>query len=274
MNLKLILDTSACSHIAFSPNRKQIEAHLDSEFRRVVSVQTFWELMDQIDGGDGTHFDNDKQVLRVAAGTNSNPTMLPIPIAHATQTVLNLPRPTVALGPDDLKEMYAVIMKAKTRDELYTGVLLDEATGETMGVDPHVLREQQQQEEEAHIERLQRGKQSRSTRASPAEWAFALAKQLNVLLKPEQASQLGHSLDAAYRFDCHIWKLVTTLNAKYNFEKHRNDWTDLQQTMYLCDPAIHLITADKGIIHKVLGSHQADRVIYLFDYMKQNDLML
>jgi hypothetical protein len=97
--VKLILDTSACSRIASSPQRKEIEGHLDSRFRRVVSVPTFWELLDKIDGGDGSHFDTDKEVIRVAAGRISRPLMLPTSLSYAVETVLKLPRPSAPLPP-------------------------------------------------------------------------------------------------------------------------------------------------------------------------------
>jgi hypothetical protein len=228
--------------------------------------------MEQIEGGDGTHFNADKEVLRVAAGTYSNPIILPMPIAYAIQTVLNLQRPSIAVGPDELKTLYSVIMRAKSRDELYRGVRPHGAVRQRVGFYPHVVREQLQEGEGAHIKRLRWAKQSGISLPSRGEWTFNLAKQMGLVLQPEQASWLGESLDASYRFDSHIWKLA--MGPNYNFEKHRNDWTDLQQTMYLCDPAIHVMTADKGIVQKVKGSHQADRIIYLPDYVKQNALVL
>jgi hypothetical protein len=265
------LDTSACSRIASSPNRKQIEAHLDLYFRRVVSVQTFWELMDRVDLGDGTDFEDNKRVLRIAAGTYSNPIMLPMPIAHAIETILKLPRPEGAVGPHDLKRLYAVIMRAKTRNELYIGVRPRGIVRKRIGFKACVIRQQQEHGEEVHIAGLRRAKRTKVNLCCRDEWAFNLAKRLGLMLDPEQASRLGESLDAAYTLDLYISKLA--MGPNYNFEKHRNDWTDLQQTMYLCDPAIHVMTAEKGMLQKVRGSHQADRVIYLFDYLKQNALV-
>jgi hypothetical protein len=269
---RLILDTSACNRIASSPNHKQIEAHLDLYFRRVVSVQTFWELMDRVDGGDGTHFEDNKRVLRIAAGTYSNPIMLPMPIAHAIQTILKLPRPEGAVGPHDLKRLYAVIMRAKSRNELYIGVRPGSIVRKRIGFKACVIRQQQEEGEQAHIAGLRRAKRTNVNLYPRDEWAFNLAKQLGSMLEPEQASRLGETLDAAYTFDLYIAKLAKEPN--YYFEKHRKDWADLQQTMYLCDPAIYVMTANERIVQRVKGSHHADRVIYLLDYLKRNALVV
>jgi hypothetical protein len=102
--LKLILDTCACSRIAISPGRKEIEADLDSRFRRVVSVQTLWELLDKVEGGDGSYFRDDKEVLNVAAGTRPA-LILPNPLSYAIETVLKLPRPNVPLPPKVFKQI-------------------------------------------------------------------------------------------------------------------------------------------------------------------------
>jgi hypothetical protein len=197
---RLILDTSACNRIASSPNHKQIEAHLDLYFRRVVSVQTFWELMDRVDGGDGTHFEDNKRVLRIAAGTYSNPIMLPMPIAHAMQTILKLPRPEGAVGPHDLQRLYAVIMRAKSRNELYIGVRPGGIVRKRIGFKACVIRQQQEEGEQAHIAGLRWAKRTNVNLYPRDEWAFKLAKQLG------QCSNRSRLLG-------------------WGEAKHRNDWT-------------------------------------------------
>jgi len=87
-----------------------------------------------------------------------------------------------------------------------------------------------------------------------------------MLLDDEQAAELGNRLDAAYQFDLHVWREATAPASNYNPEKHANDWADVQQTMCLCDPAIHLLTADGKLVNKVAASHQANRVLFLPGY--------
>src|ERR1035437_5094657 len=100
-NPRLILDTSACCRIQRSSKRKEIEGHFETTFRRVVSVQTLWELMDRISGGDGSHFLEDQQAFNIAAGRR-HPRMLPMPIAYAIEIVLKLPRTKEGLNPESL----------------------------------------------------------------------------------------------------------------------------------------------------------------------------
>ena len=272
--MKLILDTSACSRVATSPNRKKIEEHLDSRFRRVVSVPTFWELLDKIDGGDGSHFDADKEVIKVAAGRTRSPMMLPNPLSYAVETVLKLPRPSRPIPPKVFKQAYELVMKARTRKELYEGVPVLRGLKQVRQFDPTVVRQQQDEGEQAHIERLKWAKRTKMEFLPPNEWARAVVKQLGVTLDDPQAAELADRLDAAYHFDVEVWKVVTAQDSSYNAEKHGNDWLDMQQTLYLCDPAIHVVTADKPLCKKIKASHQANRVHYLPDYLVQNGLSL
>ena len=101
-----------------------------------------------------------------------------------------------------------------------------------------------------------------------------MMKQVGVTLDDRQAADLANHLDAAYRFDGEVWKVLTVPGSNYNAGKHANDWLDMQQTMYLCDPSIHLITADKPLCKKISASHQANRVHYLPDYLQQNGLSI
>jgi hypothetical protein len=112
---RLILDTSACKHIAKSSRRAEIEAQIDKRYRRVVSVPTFWELLEQFKGDHyGTHFRDDKEVIRVAAGTRRPALMLPHPLAYAIETVLKLKPQQASVNPDELRRLYEVIVKAAT----------------------------------------------------------------------------------------------------------------------------------------------------------------
>jgi hypothetical protein len=269
---KLILDTSACSRIARSPHRSEIEAHLDSRFRRVVSVQTFWELLHQIEGGDGSQFNDDRQVIKVASGMSRKLLVLPNPLSYATEIVLKLPRLSAPIPPEEFKRMYTTIMKAKTRDELYDGVPVIRGLKYLRQFVPEVVRRQQEEGEQAHVERLKWAKRKKLPFLPADEWAIAMMKQVNISLDEQQAAELGNRLDAAHQFDMQVWKAAIAPKSNYNPEKHRNDWIDLQQTMYLCDPSIHLMTADKPLCKKISASHQANRVHFLPDYLAQEGL--
>jgi hypothetical protein len=271
---KLILDTSACSRIARSAHRSQIETALDSKFRRVVSVQTFWELLQQIEGGDGSHFNADREVIKVAVGASRPPFFLPNPLGFAIETVLKMPRPSVSASPKALKQTYELILKARTRDELYAGVPVIRGLRQVRQFDPEVVKQQQDEGEQFHVYRLKEMKRIKWEKPTPEKWARAMMVQTGLALSDQQAAELGRSLDAAYLFDMQVWKDATAPNSSYNPERHKNDWTDLQQTIYLCDPSIRLITADRPLLKKIAASEQAVRAFYLPDYLQRQGLLL
>ena len=127
-------------------------------------------------------------------------------------------------------------MKARTRKELYEGVPVLRGMKQVRQFAPEVVRQQQEEGEQAHIERLKWAKRRKVKFLSPAEWARATVKQVEVTIDDQQAAELADRLDAAYHFDVEVWKVVTAPDSTYNAEKHGNDWLDMQQTLYLCDP--------------------------------------
>ncbi len=130
----LVLDTSACSLICDSANRGAIDTLLQSKFRRAVSIQTFWELLDKISGGDGSFFAKDKEVIKMAAG-RTRPLFLPTPVAYAIQVVLKVPRPEDKPNASGVQADISSVRAAKTRDELYTGVRLPGAVNQRVVFD-------------------------------------------------------------------------------------------------------------------------------------------
>ena len=68
---KIILDTNVCGKLltaAYRDDVERIKRRLSQTFRIVVSAGTFIELLDAIRGGDGTHFESDKERLRLMSG--------------------------------------------------------------------------------------------------------------------------------------------------------------------------------------------------------------
>ncbi|MDP8980240.1 MAG: hypothetical protein M3O35_06585 [Acidobacteriota bacterium] len=77
-----------------------------------------------------------------------------------------------------------------------------------------------------------------------------------------QSSLLGARLDAAYCYQKQTFRTVFT-DSKYNVANHDGDWVDNQQLFYLCDPGMHLLTDDDGIVKKSASSTQCKRVLPL-----------
>lgn len=237
-------------------------------------MPTFWELLHQIEGGDGKQFSADQEVIKVASGTKRPLMMLPNPLSFAIQTVLRLPPPVAPLPPDEFKKGYRLVLKARTRDELYTGVPVIRGAKQLRQFAPDIVRLQQQEGEEAHIERLKWAMRRKVSFLSPSEWAKAMLKQAKLTIDDQQAAMFTDRLDAAYQFDMEVLKQASARGGQYNPTKHGNDWLDMQQTIYLCDPDIELLTEGRGLFRKVAKSHQRDRVLHLPEFLSQRGLAL
>jgi hypothetical protein len=201
--------------------------------------------------------------------------MLPNPLSYVVETVLKRPRLSEPVPPQTFKRMYQIIMKARTWDELYSGVRLVSGTRQLTCFDFDIVRRQQAECEEAHVLRLKRMKATTLRFSSASEWAqIMLRNNIDISISDDEAVELGNRLDAAYHFEKDTWQAATASKSLYNPKHHGNDWTDMQQTMYLSDPAIYVLTADRRLCRKIAGSRQANRVLYLPEYLKGRGLSL
>lgn len=272
---KLILDTSVCGKIVVSKNKDAIRRRLHRDYRLVVSPNTLAELSDAIQGGDGSHFESDRERLRVAAG-NGIPIFVEWPVTFALKHILKLPHPPKMPRAKEFEQWFRVILRAKDRDGLFAGTVRRPLLGRNyrQGFDPQVVRRQQEKGETAHVERLKAVSHKNESPPSPETWAAEMAKMLGFDLTPEQKVVFAKDLDAAYRYDVFLWKAATAPNNSYDFNKHKNDWIDAQQLFYLCDPDIRLLVEDKTLASRSMGSPQMCQVVRFKDYLKQHGLSL
>ena len=120
--------------------------------------------------------------------------MLPNPLSFAVETVLKLPRPAAPIAPQEFKRMYTVIMRAKTRDELYSGIRLVKWNRQVTYFDPDIMRRQQEEGEQAHVERLKWAMRKKVSFLSADGWATAMMEQVQMSLDDKQAAELGRRL--------------------------------------------------------------------------------
>jgi hypothetical protein len=73
-------------------------------------------------------------------------------------------------------------------------------------------------------------------------WAEKILRDLGKPLSRPNVAIVLERLDAAYRFDRHLWQLIR--NSEYDFSKHRGKIVDAQQLYYLCQPDIYFVTND------------------------------
>lgn len=269
MKPTLILDTGACGEIRDSRVKKAIIEHLKERFRFGISIATFWELIDAIYGSDDVFFERDRERLQVASGYSSRPLILPTAGAFAIQRLLRLPPPETALTQKDYKRIFSVIMKAKSHTELLTGVRMPGAVNQRVAFDPKIVRRQMAEGEEFHIERLKLARKRGLRLPEPELWVRNLVSSLE--LSDDQAKIMAKGLKAAYSFDRQLWEAAVDLKNPYNFEKHKNDWIDWQQTIYLCDPSVHFMTCDKKLLNR-MASSVSNHVHHLPTYLRGNNL--
>jgi hypothetical protein len=89
------------------------------------------------------------------------------------------------------------------------------------------------------------------------EWLKCRVKQYTGARRHE----LLEALSAYHEFD--IEKLKVALNNpgfRPGNKSNQNDALDSQQLAYLCDPALHFVTCDKGYLRKIKKSSQTDRI--------------
>lgn len=270
---KLILDTNVCGKLltpSYSGDLEGIKRRLSRNFRVVISFVTFIELLDAIKGGDGTHIEFDKQRLRLMVG-GGRATFLRLPGAFALSKVLGIKPadlPSVSkLGPADFEKWFRLVLAAEDRDELRGSVQHPlEQRRVASAFDPTNITHELQAAKAAHRKLLEDVRDGKRPTPSADVFAAGIALALGLRIQPSQATLLANRLDAAYQYRKAICAVVA--NGSYNFEKHDGDWNDYQQLFYLCDPQMHLLTDDGGILKRVGRSAQKDRILLLRDFLR------
>jgi len=72
----------------------------------------------------------------------------------------------------------------------------------------------------------------------------------------EDPDGLLRHIDAYWKFRCSMLDLHG-----YNFEKHKNDFYDAHQLIYLADPALYLVIDDRPFVCKIPASDQRSRIL-------------
>lgn len=260
---KIIFDTNVCGKLLLPPYLQQlaeIQSRLARRFAVYASPNTFMELLDAIKGGSGEHFEADKARLRIMAG-GGQVRFLSFPITSALKRVLGLKVPLTKLGPDELKEAFRIVLRAKTRDDLLAGDVRKSGSGRRRhGIDPDLIASPMLWGEMQHVASLDKLKQGTHLFPPPDQWAADMACDVGCALTPQQAKILANSLDAAYTYDAELHRLI---KGGYNAQKNANDWIDSMQLLYLCDPELYVLTDDKRLRKRCNTSQQSRRIVLL-----------
>jgi len=195
---------------------------------------------------------------------------LPMPGQFVLSTVLGARAPIDRLYSERFDREARTVVLASSKEQLVSGAVpWPKNRRHSAGMDLHLLRDQMKKGQDAHIaalEKLRRGE----LRVLPApEWAARTLRALPAMrieLTSEDAEKLGSALTGAYCHELFLWDQA--LKGSYDFSKHRSDWIDLQLLFYLADPFVHLLTHDRKLKARIVGSSQCDRVHDYADFSK------
>ncbi len=262
---KIFLDTNVSWKLndpAYRGDVERIMSVIATEFKIVVSAQTFYELLDAIQGGGGSDFQSDRELFKWMLGRE----FLRLPGAFALRR-LGLESPFTKFGPADFRDCLDTIVRARSREQLFSGGVqaLRRGKWRCVGMLPVVIRQQHRLGQKQHREWLEAVRDGKATLLPDEQWAVEYGKMLGQNLTEEQAQRFALGLDAVYSYGKVLCDLVA--NGSYNFEKHKGDWIDLQQLHYLCDPDIHLLTDDRRLRKRVEKCSQGARVLDFREFL-------
>jgi hypothetical protein len=264
---KIVLDTNVAGKLnepAYRADAGRIISVICTEFKILVSPLTFYELLDTIQGGDGSHFGSDRELFKWMVGRE----FLRLPGAFALRGLLGLDCPATKFGPADFRDCLDVLLRAKSREDLFSGNVQTLHRGKWRfgGMQPQVIRQQHRFGQRQHRERLESSRDAKIPCQPPVAWAFGYARLLGHKITEVQAQHFASGLDAVYEYDKILSRLVA--DGSYNFGKHQGDWIDMQQLHYLCDSDIHLLTDDRKLKSRVEHSSQSARVFDFREFLE------
>jgi hypothetical protein len=268
--LKLFFDTNLPSKLngLYRDDVDRIMSIIAERFKLVASPTTFCELLDRLQGGDGSQFASDKEAFKVMFGGEVGE-FLPMPCAFALGLLLG-DFPVTKLAPVHFENALSCIFHANSREDLF-GMRVQIPDVGRCGFNPQVIRQQHEEGKAQHREWLENIRDGKVTLLPPVPWARAYARILGQSLNDEQAGRFANGLDAMYQYYKELYRIVPG-NHSYNFVKGSGDWIDLQQLHYLYDPSIHLLTDDRRLKSRVKNSSQGDRVLDFRRFLKEHGL--
>jgi hypothetical protein len=188
--------------------------------------------------------------------------MLELPGQFLLKTVLGIRQARPDFEPPKLLKWLRVAILARERRELTEGLVLPGHTGIVWnGLDISMIDAQLQEGKEDHAKRLQTARDTRAPDLTPQEWAAGMLRFVKEEPTEDRCNRLADAAKAAYTLDCALWNLART--SSYDFAQHDSDWIDRQQLDYLSDPRMVMITNERRLPARIVGSGQEDRVVRL-----------
>jgi hypothetical protein len=217
-----------------------------------VSLNTFLELLNALEGGDESHFEHNRKRLLVL--TDPGCKFLPLTPDFIRQSVLGLPLERQEFSPRMLQEQWLPVLKAsRNRDELVKSIPLQ------------VIRSEIEGGKKLWAEVLQLATDSSEKMPSKDTYAkFHLRYFAHADITTENIKKVGDALDAAYCHLAYIHHEGTT--SCYKFATYAQDRIDNQQLVYLADSECTFVTADQKLIAKLDQSTRRRQVRHFKEF--------
>jgi len=250
---------------------KEVIERLAGKYEYCVSFTTLMELVNALAGGDENHFQQDRNRLLVLTSP-AKCRFLPMPGQFIRNTIFGLPLERPEYSPERLRQGWMpIIRRALNKQELSSGGVamrsLAKGIDLTFGIDLGMLRKYMEDGKKLWGEELRLAKNGEKEMPPPELHAtFILRFNVYALETQENVERLSRALDAAY---CHLAQIHhASTRSVYRFDKNLQDWIDNQQLMYLADPELTFVTADKRLIAKLGKSKDRGRVREFTEFAK------
>jgi len=255
-----------------------VQRYVGEHYQTYVSWTTLKELLCRLANCRDEYFVHNQNALKCASKHGYLPGMfLEKPHVFAIRQVLGidvypgLDREGRANVPHQVwaESVLDMVFKATNKLELLNGVRLGSNTTMHGTFD---LRDFADHEEQARLEfvRLSEGWRAGTVDTpNPIKIAANLLNDSGITPYTESSKKLSDALDAVNSTIDWLWK--TSKTSSYSFEKHKNDWDDIQQLYYLCDPARTFVTLNTCDFMKwAKNSPQSTQIISWADFLGQS----
>jgi hypothetical protein len=261
-------DTNLCAKVPKNPSLQARWSKASEQFSRqgleyAICPLVLLELLAGLAKPEPAYFKSDlKRFIFLA--NDGNAEFLPFPGSFALKTILSTNSPVARFSRADFEQWLKVMLLATTRDDLSSGrVDLYRSSLVSYGLDPAKVEEQQNTGKQQHIKIWERQRSDKRI-LNRNEWSALFLYGQGIIYKPDDLATVGEALDAAYEYDL----ALSSLPRDYNFRAAKNsgDWIDSQLLMYLCDPAMQMVTGDIRLKKRVAKSPQSSRIWYIEDF--------
>jgi hypothetical protein len=218
------------------------------------------EIVNALAGGDEYHFNQNRKRLLVLTDVDECQ-FLPMPGQFIRTAVLGLPPERSEFSPERLQRVWMpVIRRAQDKQDLSSGNVvmrsLPGGTDLTFGIDLTMLRKQMEDGKKLWGGRAETCKGWRKRDA-----ARRAARGVHLAVRCSRTSNSGKRPKSFKGARCSLAQIHhQSTKGAYKFDSKLQDWIDNQQLMYLADPDLTFVTADRRLIAKLSKSLDRHRV--------------